>query len=98
MKVTVPGVFNKIEVWKVLELSGLASSTRKAQIFIRSGYVYKDGMNITSLKDMMDVGNPVLLSIRFPSGIVTEDSITVINQTFRTPTVYVREGLLDERD
>ncbi len=97
MKVIWASPFNKIEIWKVLELSGLASSTRKAQIFVRSGYVYKDNVNITSLKDTMDIGNPAVISIRFPSGIVVEDSITVVNKMFSASAVYVREGN-NERD
>lgn len=89
-----PGIFvNRVETWKVLELSGLASSSRKASIFTKSGYVYVDNEKVTSLKDTVEVGKPFVLSVRFPSGITKEETIYVVNRMYHEATLPRRGDL-----
>ena len=76
-----PGInVNRVETWRVLELSGLVSSSRKAQSLVRAGYVFKDNTPVYSLRDMVNVAEPFILSVRFPSGITHEDTVYVVNR------------------
>lgn len=69
---------NRVEIYRVLDLSGLSPNSRKSEIFIRSGYVFVNNDQVLSIKDTIEVGKTVLLSIRFPSGIIKEDNIMVV--------------------
>jgi hypothetical protein len=68
---------NRVEIYRVLDLSGLTSTPRKSNLFIKAGYVFIDGNRVSSIKETMEVGKPVLLSVRLPSGIIKEDTIMV---------------------
>lgn len=91
-----PGInINKVEIWKVLELSGLVSSSRKAQNFVKSGYVYKDNTPVYSLRETANIAEPFVLSIRFPSGITHEDTIYIVNRLYYEGDIQRREDIND---
>ena len=73
------------EVWRVLDLSGLANSVRQSMNFIRAGLVFLDNQPIRSFKDKMEVGKDYRLEIRFPNGVVTGHDIRLSRPTHYKP-------------
>jgi hypothetical protein len=77
-----------VEVWRILDLSGLTRSVRESRNYTKSGFVYLNGINVTSFKETISTGEPFYLELRFPNGRVKGEDITVIpysRLTFRTP-------------
>lgn len=72
------------EVWRILDLSGLTKSVRESIGYTKSGYVYLNGSNITSLKQSVSTGEPFRLELRFPNGRIKGADIMVVPSTRHT--------------
>lgn len=66
------------QVWRVLDLSGLTKSVRESRNFTKSGFVYMDGVRISSLKDRVRLGTTFTLELRFPNGRTKSEEITLV--------------------
>lgn len=67
-----------VEVWRLLDMSGLTNSVRFSRNYTKSGYVYVDGNRIDSLKHKVPMGVPMLLELRFPNGKIQSEEIMVV--------------------
>lgn len=67
-----------VEVFRVLDLSGISPNIRNSKLWVKSGYVYLDGVKVLSIKDRLEVGRPCTISVRFPSSIIKQEIIMVI--------------------
>jgi len=75
-----------VEVWRLLDLSGMTKSVRESRNFTRAGYVYLNGNHITTLRHTARVGDFLVLEIRFPNGKVRSEEMRVVNrQIVRNP-------------
>lgn len=70
-----------VEVWRLLDMSGLTNSVRSSRNYTKSGYVYVDGNLINSLKFQVPMGVPMVLELRFPNGRVMSEEIMVVSHT-----------------
>lgn len=66
------------EVWRVLDLSGLTNSVRESRNYTKAGFVYKDGVRVSSLKDRVQLGSTFTLELRFPNGRTKSKEITLV--------------------
>jgi hypothetical protein len=71
-----------VEIYRVLDLSGLTNNPRQSKLFIKAGYVFMDNNPVFTIKDKMEIGLPSLLSIRFSNNTVKEDIIMVIPRQY----------------
>lgn len=67
-----------VQVWRILDLSGLTNSVRESRNYTKSGLVYLNGMLISSLKDTVSSGEPFYLELRFPNGRTKGQDIVVV--------------------
>lgn len=88
-----------VEVWRLLDLSGLTSSVRESRNFTKAGFLYVNTRRITSLGHQVEMGSPTTLEIRFPNGVTKSKIVTVVTRHTgsRTPrqqgpTVLNRRG------
>ncbi len=58
------------EVWRVLDLSGLTSSVRQSENYLKAGFVYLNNDPVMSMTRMVAVGSVFRLELRFPNGVV----------------------------
>lgn len=65
-------------IWRVLDLSGLTNSVRESRNFTKSGFVYIDGVRVSSLKDSVQLGTTFTLELRFPNGRIKSEEITLV--------------------
>lgn len=65
-------------VWRVLDLSGLTNSVRESRNYVKSGFVYLNGMRVFSLKERVQLGSTFMLELRFPNGRVKSAEITLV--------------------
>lgn len=66
------------QVWKLLELCGLAKSTRQALQYTNFGYVFIDG-NQATRKTTTPIGKQITLEVRFPEGRTTSVTFMVVH-------------------
>lgn len=66
------------QIWRVLDLSGLTNSVRESRNYTKSGFVYMNGVRVSSLKDRVPLGSTFTLEIRFPNGRVKSEEITLV--------------------
>ncbi len=76
-----------VEVWRVLDLSGLSSSPRNSHKYVKSGYVYLND-NLVNLKTKVEVAAEFTLEIRFPTGLTKTKTLMVIEKLCRTNHPY----------
>ena len=68
----------QVQIWRILDLSGMTSSVRESRNFTKAQFIYKDGNLVHGLKDRVNMGVPFILEIRFPNGKVISKEIMVI--------------------
>jgi hypothetical protein len=56
------------QIWRILDLSGMTRTVRESNNYLKAGYVYANGVLVTSKKATMPLGHPFFLEIRFPNG------------------------------
>ena len=66
------------QIWRVLDLSGLTTSVRQSRNYLKSGYVYLNGMLISSEKATVPTGALFHLEVRFPNGRVKGEDIMLV--------------------
>lgn len=66
------------EVWRVLDLSGLTNSVRESLNYTKAGFVYLNGIRVSSLKERVQLGSTFTLELRFPNGRVKSEEITLV--------------------
>jgi hypothetical protein len=88
-----------VEIWRLLDLSGMTKSVRESRNFTKAGFVYVNGSATRSLKTRVRMGDPVTLELRFPNGVIkTRELQPVPRPTGRRkpreqgPTVLNRRG------
>lgn len=75
------------EIWRVLDLSGITKSVRESRNFLRAGYVYLNRRQVTSLREMVEVGSLFRLELRFPNGVVKGENIFLSRPVHYKPRV-----------
>lgn len=73
-------VATHVEVWRLLDLSGMVKSVRDARNFTKAGFLYVNGRCITSLKFTIKIGSPALFELRFPNGVIRSQEIMAVNR------------------
>ena len=75
-----PTVKQKVnaQIWRVLDLSGMTRTVRESNNYLKAGYVYVNGMNVTSKRTTVLLGDPFYLEIRFPNGRTMGYDLTLI--------------------
>lgn len=66
------------EVWRLLDLSGMTKSVRESRNFTLSGFTFVDGNMVKTLKKQVKLGNPFILELRFPNGVIKSQEIMVV--------------------
>ena len=67
------------QVYRVLDLSGLTRSVRESKNFTKAGYVYYNGIRITSLRHTVPLGVKFRLELRFPNGRTRGQDIMLVS-------------------
>lgn len=70
-----------VEVWRVLDLSGMTNNVRESRNFTKSGYVFLDG-NRVGMRTKVPVGSTFSLELRFPSKKVVQRDIMVVHRMY----------------
>jgi hypothetical protein len=92
LKVTWPGRgVTHVEVWRILDLSGLTQNPRMSKNYVKARYVYLDG-NLVTLKTRVEIGREFQLQIVFPSGVTKYNDIMVVEQSLRAGSLNARAG------
>lgn len=66
------------QIWRVLDLSGLTRTVRESRNYLRAGYVYVNGMIVTSKRATVPLGSPFYLEIRFPNGRTIGEDLNLV--------------------
>jgi hypothetical protein len=72
----------RVEVWRVLDLSGLTKSVRASRGYTLSNFVYVNTNLVTSLKETVEIGRPFRLELRFPNGKTIGKDVIVVNRMY----------------
>lgn len=65
-------------VWRVLDLCGLTNSVRDSRNYTKSGFVYLNGVRVSSMKERVELGSTFTLELRFPNGRIKSKEITLV--------------------
>lgn len=66
------------QVWRVLDLSGLTRTVRESRNYLKSGFVYLNGLQVSSQRETIPLGTPFYLELRFPNGRTFGDDMVLI--------------------
>ncbi len=69
---------NRVQVFAVLLLSGLAVNTRWAKKYVNYGFVYVNGEQILSIKATLEVNKPYTVEVRFPHNRTKSLDLTIV--------------------
>ncbi len=68
----------RVEVWRLLDLSGMTNSVRESRNFTKSGFVYVNGNSIRTLGATVEMGSINTIELRFTNGKVKSKLIMPI--------------------
>ena len=77
-------------VWRILDLSGMATGTLWSGRYTMSGYVFLDGDKVKDKKQQVRIGKEFILELRVPGRLVDRREIIVVTNNF-LPNIYSRD-------
>jgi len=67
-------------IWRILELSGMVTSVRKAHNYMRAGFVSVNGNSYYQIRDRIKIGAMYTFTLTFPNGKVQSMEFFLANQ------------------